>query len=37
MQPSVSLDEGYELGKDAEVKIELEVLPDVPTPSIDAI
>lgn len=35
IQPSVSLDEGYELGQDAEVKVELEVLPDVPTPSID--
>ncbi|MGN6374801.1 MAG: trigger factor [Sphingomonas sp.] len=37
MQPSVELDEGYEAGKDAEVKIELEVLPDVPTPAIDAL
>src|SRR5690242_19947290 len=37
MQPSVELDEGYEAGKDAEVKVELEVLPDVPTPSIDAL
>lgn len=37
IQPSVSLDDGYELGKDAEVKVELEVLPDVPTPSIDSI
>jgi trigger factor len=35
MQPSVSLDDGYDLGKDAELKVELEVLPDVPTPSID--
>ncbi|WEK01651.1 MAG: trigger factor [Candidatus Sphingomonas phytovorans] len=35
IQPSVSLDEGYELGQDAEVKVELEVLPDVPTPSIE--
>ena len=37
IQPSVSLDEGYELGKDAEVKVELEVLPDVPTPAIDSL
>jgi trigger factor len=37
MQPSVELDEGYEPGKDAEVKVELEVLPQVPTPSIDGI
>ena len=35
MQPSVDLDEKYEAGKDAEVKVELEILPDVPTPSID--
>jgi trigger factor len=35
IQPSVSLDDGYELGQDAEVKVELEVLPDVPTPSIE--
>ena len=37
IQPSVSLDDGYELGQDAEVKVELEVLPDVPTPAIDSI
>ncbi len=37
IQPSVSLDDGYELGQDAEVKIELEVLPDVPTPAIEAL
>ncbi|GAA0300326.1 trigger factor [Sphingomonas oligophenolica] len=37
IQPSVSLDEGYELGMDAEVKVELEVLPDVPTPAIDSL
>jgi len=36
MQPSVSLDE-YEPGQDAAVKVEMEVLPDVPTPSIDAL
>lgn len=35
MQPSVELGEGYEPGKDAEVKVELEVLPDVPAPSVD--
>ncbi|HVI98718.1 MAG TPA: trigger factor [Sphingomonas sp.] len=35
MQPSVELGEGYAAGKDAEIKIELEVLPDVPTPAID--
>ena len=37
LQPSVSLDDGYELGQDAEVKVELEVLPDVPAPAIDAL
>ena len=37
LQPSVSLDEGYELGKDADVKVELEVLPDVPAPAIDGL
>ena len=37
MQPSVELDEGYEAGKDAEVKVALEVLPDVPAPAIDAL
>ena len=31
MQPSVELSEGYEPGKDAEVKVSLEVLPVVPT------
>ena len=35
MQPSVALDEAYAPGKDAEVKVELEVLPQVPTPAID--
>jgi trigger factor len=35
MQPSVELNDGYEAGKDAEVKVELEVLPEVPTPAID--
>ncbi|MDB5487012.1 MAG: trigger factor, partial [Reyranella sp.] len=37
IQPSVSLDDGYELGQDAEVKVELEILPDVPTPAIEAL
>ncbi len=35
MQPSVELGEGYEPGKDAEIKVALEVLPQVPTPAID--
>jgi len=37
MQPSVSLENEYEAGKDAELKVELEILPDVPTPAIDQI
>lgn len=37
MQPSVSLEGDFTPGKDAEVKVELEVLPDVPTPSIDGL
>ncbi|WP_108810150.1 trigger factor [Sphingorhabdus sp. Alg231-15] len=37
MQPSVTLADGYEAGKDAEVKVELEILPEVPTPSVDGI
>ncbi|MFL9842046.1 trigger factor [Sphingomonas sp. ST-64] len=37
MQPSVSLDGEFAPGGDAEVKVELEVLPDVPTPSIEGL
>ena len=37
MQPSVALEDGYEIGKDAEITVTLEVLPDVPTPAIDAL
>jgi trigger factor len=37
MRPSVELNSEYEAGKDAEVKVELEVLPDVPAPSIEGI
>ncbi|MES2336464.1 MAG: trigger factor [Pseudomonadota bacterium] len=37
MQPSVRLEDDYAPGKDAEVKVELEVLPDVPAPSIDGL
>src|SRR4051794_14904330 len=35
LQPQVELDEGYAPGKDAEVRVSLEALPDVPAPSID--
>ena len=37
MQPSVALNDGYEPGKDAEVTVALEILPDVPAPVIDAL
>ncbi|MFD1789004.1 trigger factor [Sphingomonas floccifaciens] len=37
MQPSVRLNDDYAAGKDAEVTVELEVLPDVPTPAIDGL
>jgi len=34
MQPAVNLEEGGEAGKDAVVSVEVETLPDVPTPQI---
>lgn len=37
MQPAIELKEGYEPGKDAEVTVRLETLPDVPTPQIDGL
>ena len=37
MQPAVALGEGYEEGKDAEITVELEVLPEVEAPSIDGL
>ena len=37
MQPSVTLDEKYEQGKDAEVSIDLEILPQVEVPSLDGL
>ncbi|NIJ08971.1 trigger factor [Sphingomonas vulcanisoli] len=37
MQPEVQLDEDYTSGKDVEVKVALEVLPQVPTPSIEGL
>jgi trigger factor len=37
LQPEVRLDEQYEPGKDAEVHVSLEALPDVPTPKIDKL
>ncbi|HEX6741872.1 MAG TPA: trigger factor [Sphingomicrobium sp.] len=37
LQPEVVLDEKYEPGKDAEVRVSLEALPDVPAPKIDGL
>ncbi|MDT7535130.1 trigger factor [Sphingobium sp. SA2] len=37
MQPSVELDEGFEFGKDAEIKVALEVLPEIAAPSVDGL
>ena len=37
MQPEIELGEGYAHGKDAEVKVRLETLPEVPTPQIDGL
>jgi trigger factor len=37
MQPDVSLGEGYEEGKDAELSVSLEVLPQIETPSLDGL
>ncbi|MBA4764583.1 MAG: trigger factor [Erythrobacter sp.] len=37
MQPKVELGEGYEEGKDATLTVELEVLPEVDTPSTDGL
>ena len=37
MQPSVELASDYEEGKDAEVKVALEILPNVPAPQIEGI
>jgi len=37
MQPEVELDQAYAPGKDAEVQVRLEALPDVPKPKIDGL
>jgi len=37
MQPQVALDDDYAAGKDVEVKVDLEILPEVPTPAIDGL
>ncbi|WP_327754089.1 trigger factor [Sphingobium sp. SJ10-10] len=37
MQPSVELDETFEFGKDAEIKVALEVLPEIAAPSVEGL
>jgi len=37
LQPKVDLGEGYAQGKDAELSVELEVLPEIETPSVDGL
>ena len=37
LQPKVDLDQGYEQGKDAELKVEVEVLPEIEVPTIDGL
>jgi trigger factor len=37
LQPQVELDDGYQPGKDAEVRVSLEALPDMPAPSIEGL
>ena len=37
MQPAVSLGEGYEEGKDAELTVSLEILPTIAAPSLDGL
>ena len=37
MQPQIALGEGYEEGKDAELTVDLEVLPVIETPSLDGL
>ena len=37
MQPKIELNEGYDQGKDAELSVELEVLPKVDAPDVDGL
>ena len=37
LQPKVDLNEGYAEGKDAELKVEVEVLPEIEAPSVEGI
>jgi trigger factor len=37
LQPKIELGESYEQGRDAEVSVELEVLPEITAPSVDGL
>ena len=37
MQPAIELSEGYEEGKDAEIDVKLEVLPEIEAPEVDGL
>src|ERR687889_640357 len=37
LHPKVDLDQGYEEGKDAELTVEMEVLPEIEAPSVDGL
>jgi trigger factor len=37
MQPQIALNGGYEPGKDAEISVSLETLPQIPTPQIEGL
>ena len=37
LSPQVELEQGYEPGKDAEVKVTVEALPEVPTPQVEGL
>src|SRR5438309_2525570 len=37
LQPQIELDDSYAPGKDAEVRVSLEALPDVPSPSVEGL
>lgn len=37
MQPKVDFDDSYEQGKDAELTVEVEVLPEIDTPKVDGL
>jgi trigger factor len=37
MQPAIELEDGFEFGKDAAIKVSLEVLPEIAAPSIEGL